>query len=112
MLVKARGRSNHVPLRCSAYKYLSNADSTNLDASLDVLLTFAVALPTCLPDMQTELEPYASLWSVANEFSVRRESWLFGPVRELQPDDVDTLVGEWLKKVSVLNRCLAEQVLA
>lgn len=59
----------------------------------------------CLPaaasrrPLQTELEPYASLWTVANEFSVRRESWLFGPIRELQPEEVDTLVGEWLKKV-------------
>lgn len=36
---------------------------------------------------------------VANEFSVRREAWLFGPARELDPEEVDNLVGDWFKKV-------------
>ncbi len=50
-------------------------------------------------ELSTDLEPYASLYSITNEFGLRYEEWLFGPVKDLNAEEVENNVGEWFKKV-------------
>lgn len=63
------------------------------------LLNVQVSEWPAIRELQGELEPYASLYSITNDFSLRYEEWLFGPVKDLNAEEVETNVGEWFKKV-------------
>ena len=52
-----------------------------------------------IKDLSVELEPFASLYSITNDFGLRREEWLFGPVRDLNAEEVEASVADWFKKV-------------
>lgn len=50
-------------------------------------------------ELSVELEPFASLYIVTNDFALRREDWLFGSIKHLDAEQVENCVGEWFKKV-------------
>ncbi len=52
-----------------------------------------------IKELGTEVEPFASLYSITADFAAKREDWLFGSVRELDAEAVEGSVSEWLKKV-------------
>ena len=59
-----------------------------------------------IAELAKEHEPSASLWSIASELSVRSEDWLFGSVQGLDPEEMDTLVTEWYKKMQRLAKSM------
>ena len=48
---------------------------------------------TQISELSKELDPYASLWHVASEFSLKSDDWLLGSLHGLDPEAVDELVG-------------------
>ncbi|KAG2500939.1 hypothetical protein HYH03_000764 [Edaphochlamys debaryana] len=57
-------------------------------------------------ELSVELEPFASLYSITNDFALRREEWLFGSFKNLNAEDVENSVGEWFKKMVRLSKAL------
>ncbi|EFJ49499.1 flagellar inner dynein arm heavy chain 11 [Volvox carteri f. nagariensis] len=57
-------------------------------------------------ELSTDLEPYASLYSITNDFGLRYEEWLFGPIKDLNAEEVENNVGEWFKKMVRLSKSL------
>ncbi len=64
------------------------------------LLVAQVSEWPAVRELSVELEPFASLYIVTNEFAMRREDWLFGSIKHLDAEQVENCVGEWFKKVS------------
>ncbi|GFR40055.1 hypothetical protein Agub_g593 [Astrephomene gubernaculifera] len=72
----------------------------------EALLGWEAAEWPAIRELQVELEPYASLYTITNDFTLRREDWLFGPVRDLNAEEVENNVGEWFKKTARLSKSL------
>ncbi|GIL46228.1 hypothetical protein Vafri_3260 [Volvox africanus] len=72
----------------------------------EALLGWEVTEWPAIRELSTDLEPYASLYSITNDFGLRYEEWLFGPIRDLNAEDVETNVGEWFKKMVRLSKSL------
>ncbi|GLC77190.1 hypothetical protein PLESTF_001896200 [Pleodorina starrii] len=79
------------------------ATSINED---EELLGWEVTEWPAIRELSTDLEPYASLYSITNDFGMRYEEWLFGPVRDLNAEEVENNVGEWFKKMMRLSKSL------
>lgn len=45
-----------------------------------------------ISDLSKDLDPYAALWHVVSEFSLKSDEWLLGSLHGLNPEDVDDLV--------------------
>ncbi|KAF5834888.1 hypothetical protein DUNSADRAFT_8192 [Dunaliella salina] len=57
-------------------------------------------------ELTKELDPYASLWHVVSEFSLKSDDWLLGSLQDLNPEDVDDLVNEWYKRLQRLTKSM------
>ncbi|KAG2427037.1 hypothetical protein HYH02_014682 [Chlamydomonas schloesseri] len=73
------------------------------------LLGWEVSEWPAIKDLSVELEPFASLYSITNDFGLRREEWLFGPVRDLNAEEVEASVADWFKKTVRLSKALPRQ---
>ncbi|PNH05107.1 Dynein heavy chain 7, axonemal [Tetrabaena socialis] len=79
------------------------AGSINEDEGL---LTWPISEWPAIHELAEELEPFASLYSITNKFAMRREDWLYGPVKDLNAEEVESNVGEWFKKMVRLSKGL------
>jgi len=59
-----------------------------------------------ISELTKELDPYASLWHVVSEFSLKSDDWLLGSLQGLNPEDVDDLVNEWYKRLQRLTKSM------
>ncbi|KXZ43278.1 hypothetical protein GPECTOR_96g744 [Gonium pectorale] len=70
------------------------------------LLGWQVTEWPAIRDLASELEPYAWLYSITNDFTMRREDWLFGPIKDLDAEEVENKVNDWFKKMARLSKSL------
>ncbi|GAX82307.1 hypothetical protein CEUSTIGMA_g9736.t1 [Chlamydomonas eustigma] len=59
-----------------------------------------------ISELVKEVEPFASLWQIAYEHSMKNEDWMYGNAQALNSDDLDDTVTDWYKKMQRLSKSM------